>query len=94
MFPFIVLFRFSLPKKYSALSSLTLDYIRLLYIVNEMPLHSVFSSLPVNNGFSKEDKIIIRSDYEEKRWSAYKIWKDHSSKKLDLHIRKKTFIAF
>ena len=30
--------------------------------------------------FSKEDKIIIQNDYEEKRWSAYKIWKDHSSK--------------
>ena len=30
--------------------------------------------------FSKEDKIIIQSDYEEKGWSVYKIWKDHSSK--------------
>ena len=30
--------------------------------------------------FSKEDKIIIRNDYEEKGWSAYKMWKDHSSK--------------
>ena len=30
--------------------------------------------------FSKEDKIIIQNDYEEKGWSAYKIWKDHSSK--------------
>ena len=30
--------------------------------------------------FSKEDKIIIQNDYEEKRWSAYKILKDHSLK--------------
>ena len=30
--------------------------------------------------FSKEVKIIIQNDYEEKGWSAYKIWKDHSSK--------------
>ena len=30
--------------------------------------------------FSKEDKIIIQNDYEEKGWSANKIWKDHSSK--------------
>ena len=28
--------------------------------------------------FSKADKIIIRNDFEEKRWCAYKIWKDHS----------------
>ena len=32
--------------------------------------------------FSKEGKIIIQNDYEEKGWSAYKIWKDHSSKNL------------
>ena len=31
--------------------------------------------------FSKEDQIIIQTDYEEKGWSAYKIWKDHSSAK-------------
>ena len=30
--------------------------------------------------FSKEDKIIMQKDYEKKRWSAYKVWKDHSSK--------------
>ena len=30
--------------------------------------------------FSKEDKMIIQNGYEEKGWSAYKIWKDHSSK--------------
>ena len=29
---------------------------------------------------SKEGKIIILNDYEEKGWSAYKILKDHSSK--------------
>ena len=27
--------------------------------------------------FSKEDKIIIKNDYEERGWSAYQIWKDH-----------------
>ena len=30
--------------------------------------------------FSKEDKIIMQNDYEEKGWSAYKTWKDYSSK--------------
>ena len=30
--------------------------------------------------FSKEDKITIQNDYEVKGWSAYKTWKDHSSK--------------
>ena len=30
--------------------------------------------------FSNKDKIIIKNDYEEKGWSAYKIWKDHSLK--------------
>ena len=30
--------------------------------------------------FSKEDKIIIQNDYEEKGWFAYKIWKVQSSK--------------
>ena len=30
--------------------------------------------------FSKEDKIIIQNDSKEKGWSAYKIWKKHSSK--------------
>ena len=28
--------------------------------------------------FSKEDKIIIENNYEEKGRSVYKIWKDHS----------------
>ena len=30
--------------------------------------------------FSKEDKIIMQNNYEEKGWSAYKTWKDYSSK--------------
>ena len=30
--------------------------------------------------FSKEDKIIIQNDYEEKGWSAHKIEKDQLSK--------------
>ena len=30
--------------------------------------------------FSKEEKIIIQNDYEEKWWSANRIWKDRSSK--------------
>ena len=44
--------------------------------------------------FSKEHKIIIQNDYEEKRWSAYKIWERSFIEKLDLYIRKKTFEAF
>ena len=30
--------------------------------------------------FSNEDKAIIKNDYEEKGWSAYRIWKEHPSK--------------
>ena len=30
--------------------------------------------------FSTEDKIIIQNHYEEKGWSAFEIWKDHSWK--------------
>ena len=30
--------------------------------------------------FSKEDNVIIQNDYEEKGRSAYKIWRDRSSK--------------
>ena len=33
--------------------------------------------------FSNENKIIIQNDYKEKGWSAYKIWKNHPSRKLD-----------
>ena len=33
--------------------------------------------------FSNEDKIIIQSDNKEKSWSAYKIWKNHPTIKLD-----------
>ena len=82
LFSFIVLFRFFLPRKYSAVSSLALDYITLLYIVNELPLclQCLFVTAILTMVFSKEDKIIIQNDYEEKGWSAYKIWKDHSSK--------------
>ena len=40
MFPFIVLFRVFLPRKYIAVSSIALDYITLLYIANELPFCS------------------------------------------------------
>ena len=30
--------------------------------------------------FSEEDKAVIKNDYEEKGWSAYRIWKEHPSK--------------
>ena len=30
--------------------------------------------------FSDEDKAIIKNDYEEKGWSAYRIWKEHPAK--------------
>ena len=75
--PFHCFVQFFLPRKYSAVSSLALDYITLLYIVNKLPLSSHYLFVIM---FSKEDKIIIQNDYEEKGWSAYKIWKDHSSK--------------
>ena len=31
--------------------------------------------------FSSEDKAVIINDYEEKGWTAYKIWKEHKSKR-------------
>ena len=40
LFPFVVLFRGFLPRKYSTVSSLALDYITLLYIANELPFCS------------------------------------------------------
>ena len=33
--------------------------------------------------FSEEDKAVIKNDFEEKNWSAYQIWKNHTSKKWD-----------
>ena len=32
---------------------------------------------------SKEDKIIIQNDFEEKGWNAYMIWREHPTKKWD-----------
>ena len=70
-----------LPRKYSAVSSLALNYITLLYIFNEsLFAHIVFSSLSVYNGIIKRRQNLHSNDYEEKGWSAYKIWEDHSSK--------------
>ena len=70
-----------LPRKCSAVSSLGLDYIILLYIVIKLPLCSVsFRHYLFIMVFSKEGKIIIQNDYEEKEWPAYKIQKDHSLK--------------
>ena len=31
--------------------------------------------------FSSEDKAVIKNDLEEKGWTAYKIWKEHPTKK-------------
>ena len=44
--------------------------------------------------FSNEDKIIIQNDYEEKGWSAYKIWKNHPSKKWDYYSVKRLMKKF
>ena len=44
--------------------------------------------------FSNEDKIIIQNDYEEKIWSAYKIWKSHSSKIWDYSSVKRLLQKF
>ena len=32
--------------------------------------------------FSIEDKIIIPSDYKERNWSSYKIWKNHPKNRI------------
>ena len=44
--------------------------------------------------FSNEDKIIIQNDYEEKSCSAYKIWKNHPSRKWDYSSVKCLFQNF
>ena len=44
--------------------------------------------------FSKEDKIIIENDYEEKWWSTYKIWKDHPSKNWTYTFVKRLLKSF
>ena len=52
-------------------------------------------SLTRNNVFffSNEDKIITQNVYKEKSWSAYKIWRNHPSKKRNYcsvkHLLKK-----
>ena len=33
---------------------------------------------------SFEDKVIIKNDLEEKNWTAYKIWKEHPTKKWSI----------
>ena len=33
---------------------------------------------------SSEDKVVIKNDFEEKGWTAYKIWKQHPTKKWAL----------
>ena len=32
---------------------------------------------------TKEDKIVIQNDFEEKGWNAYTIWNEHPTKKWD-----------
>ena len=44
--------------------------------------------------FSNEDKIIIQNDYEEKSLSAYKVWKNHPSKKWDYYSVKSLLKKF
>ena len=44
--------------------------------------------------FQTEDKIIIQNDYEEKGWSAHKIWKDHSSKNWTYTSKKRLLKRF
>ena len=66
--PFDCFVKVILPRKYSAVPSLALNYITLLYTVNELPLCSqcFFCHYLFTMVFSKEDKIIIQNDYEEK----------------------------
>ena len=49
-----------------------------------LPLHcfriQVSVSLEGMVAFSDEDKGVIKNDYEEKKWSAYRICKEHSTK--------------
>ena len=79
--PFHCFVQVFLPEKYRTVSSLALDYITLLCIVNELSICSVsFCHFRFTMVFSKEDKIIIQNDYEEKGWSAYKTWKNQSLK--------------
>ena len=91
--PFHCFVQIFLPRKYSAVSSLVLDYTALLYIFNELPLCSQYLFVTIfTMVFSKEDKIIIQNNYEEKGWSAYR--KDHSSKNWTYTSVKKNLKRF
>ena len=72
---------FFLPRKYSALISLALDYTTLLYIINELPLclECLFVTVCSRWCFQKRTKLSFKM-IMKKRWPAYKIWKDHSLK--------------
>ena len=64
---FIFLFRIFLRRKYSAVSSLALDYITLLYIVNELPFcFQYFSSLSVHV-FSCNTRMIKKTVWPDEK---------------------------
>ena len=68
LFPFIVLFRVFLPQKYSAVSSLALDYITVLYIVKGMPLCSqdFFVTICSQWCFQKKTKLSLKMIMKKK----------------------------
>ena len=55
--------------------------------------HSVFSSPYVVHNSIFKDKV-IQNDYEEKGWSVYKIWRDHSVKNWAYRSVKKLLNSF
>ena len=45
-----------------------------------VPYQNVISLLSVNMVFSSDDKAVIKNDYLEKNWTAYRICKEHPTK--------------
>ena len=73
-----------LPRKYSAVSSLALDYITLPYIANDLPLCSqcLFLTICLQWCFQKKIKSLFEVIRLMKKQGDLRIkfWKDHSSK--------------
>ena len=93
--PFHCFVQFFLPRKYSAVSSLTLQYITLLYIVNKLPLCSQYYFVTICLQWSFQKKTISSLKMIRKKKGGLRIkFRKTIHRKTDSHICKKTFEAF
>ena len=87
--------QFFLRRKYSSVSSLTLEYITLLYIVNKLPLCSQYYFETICLQWSFQKKTISSLKMIRKKKGGLRIkFRKSIHRKTDSHIRKKTFEAF